>query len=154
MTLHHGVPINVDTMCSLPDQMREEFYAFYGVVWKRFWPILNNIYKADRARELAAQAARNRDRPSRWWPLAGAFREVAIRDDGSLWNPNGYVEADVRAAIARPKLASPSASKRAFNVVSKNAPDDGKNVSTPRPRRSVRARASGDVCTATAAERR
>ncbi len=101
MSAQHGVLINDETFCSLPEALREEFHAFHDVVWKTFWPILSGIYKANRARELAAQAERTRDRPSRWWPQAGEFREVAVRDDGSLWNPNGYADADVRAAIAK-----------------------------------------------------
>jgi hypothetical protein len=94
---HHGVVV---TIHSLPDELREEFYAFRDVVWNRFWPILNDILKADRKRELAVQAERNRDRPTRWWPRIGEFCQIAIREDGSLWNPNKYPEEAVRQAIA------------------------------------------------------
>jgi hypothetical protein len=46
------------------------------------------------------------ERPLRWrrWRSisydGSYFSSIAINDDGSLWNPNGYAEDRVRAAIA------------------------------------------------------
>src|SRR4029077_11340443 len=101
MTAHHGVLFDHDRTRDLPDELREEFWAYFNLAWQKFEPINREISKIERERWHACQAERNHDRPPRWWPQAGEFREVAIRADGSLWNPNNYPEIEVRAAIAR-----------------------------------------------------
>ena len=102
VTAHLGVPVDRDSMTfrDLPEAVRDEYYAYHQIVWQKWYPTYQQIMAVERERWQAVQAERNRDRPRRWWPSVGGFREVAIRDDGSLWNPNNYPEADVRAAIA------------------------------------------------------
>lgn len=103
MTAHHGVPISGENTRDLPGELSEEFWAYFRLAWEKFEPTRREIDKAEREKQLERQAERNRDRPSRWWRSVGGFHEVAVRDDGSLWNPNNYPEADVRAAIAGAK---------------------------------------------------
>jgi uncharacterized protein DUF6011 len=100
LTAHHSVPINSETFSSLSVELREERDAYFDVVWKKFYPFYHVILKANHEHWAVTEAERTRDRPPRWWRQVGDFHEVAIRDDGSLWNPNNYPEAAVRQAIA------------------------------------------------------
>jgi hypothetical protein len=120
MSQHHGVPVDRDSIWDRHRELGEEFVAFYQMARDALAPVYEEIRQVEnerwkvaererRAREQAEQAERNKDRPHRWWSCIDwrgpdarrhFIHDVGIRDDGSLWNPRNYPEADVRAAIA------------------------------------------------------